>query len=77
MQRNFSMQKKMSTLQGFPARLDQELRKQFGDALAPHTFFDKELKYYRTDYAESTPEDSLLIDQFIAGFMAAVTMVTE
>lgn len=84
MQRNFPMHKKFATLQGWPKRLDQELRTQFGDTLAPHTYFDKENMMYKTDYAGGTescgsPEQGVLVDplveQFIAGFMSAVNMV--
>lgn len=65
---------KLEFLRRWPSRLDQELRSHFGDALSPKTAFDKETKKYTTDYA-GEPLDE--VNQFIAGFYAAVSMVTE
>jgi hypothetical protein len=73
------MHQKIDTIRGWPARLDQELRSQFGDELRPKTTFDKESRAYHTDYAGGigSPERWPEVEQFIAGFMAAVSMVTE
>jgi hypothetical protein len=65
---------KLEFLRRWPARLDQELRTQFGDALSPKTSFDKEAKKYTTAYA-GEPLDE--VNQFISGFYAAVSMVAE
>lgn len=79
MQRNLPLLKKFALLRGWPARLDQELRSQFGDELAPRTSFDTERKAYNTEYVggEGSPQRWPEVDQYIAGFYAAITMVLE
>lgn len=82
MQRNVPTHFKLAYIRHWPARLDQEIRKTFGDDTGPSTHFDKERKHYVTTtvHGECGADDvgpNREIGLFAAGFMAAVTMITE
>jgi hypothetical protein len=79
MDRNVPIQEKARFIGQWPARLDQELRKRYGDLLAPKTRFDQALKHYATEFNRDVlaGTEEAEVKAFIAGFEACIGMVVE
>lgn len=80
MPRTITTARKVIVGMAWPARLDQELRKRFGEDLKPKTFFDKEERNAYVTSFDLSVLDEMQVAQvraYIAGFQACVEMVTE
>lgn len=70
--------KKLALVMRWPAKLDQELRRKFGDALQPKTGFNKETNRYATEFNHGDdPAVSSEVLMFIEGFQTAISTLTE
>lgn len=75
---DLSFLRKQALTKHWPARLDAELRARFGDAVAPKTAFNADLRQYTTTF---TPvDDGVLNAQIVAyaeGYQTAISWMVE